>query len=225
MRGAFEDEEFEPVRSGRDTELTLGPVMVLGLVVGLLLLCGLCFGLGYAMGRHGSANPAAASAQPDAGAQTTPDQASSSPSKPSATTQNLQQQHAPADEAQTADSETNPAANPQSDEPQTGSPYSGQPQVRPALPAQFNGAQSGSQVQPAPSQSSGLMVQIAAISHTEDARVLVDALRKRGYAVTARREPADGLIHVQIGPFTSRTQANTMCQKLLSDGYNAVVQQ
>jgi cell division septation protein DedD len=54
--------------------------------------------------------------------------------------------------------------------------------------------------------------------------VLVGALRKRGYAVTARRDPTDGLMHVQIGPFANRNDANTMRQKLLNDGYNAIVQ-
>ena len=52
----------------------------------------------------------------------------------------------------------------------------------------------------------------------------LDALRKRGYAVTARRDPADGLLHVQIGPFANRNDANAMRQKLLNDGYNAIVQ-
>ncbi|MGC9158818.1 MAG: SPOR domain-containing protein [Terracidiphilus sp.] len=69
-----------------------------------------------------------------------------------------------------------------------------------------------------------LMVQIAAVSQTEDARVLVDALRQRGYTVTARRDPADGLIHVRMGPFHSRAAANAMSRKLLDDGYNAIVQ-
>ena len=69
------------------------------------------------------------------------------------------------------------------------------------------------------------MVQIAAVSHPEDADVLMNALRKRGYAVTARREPSDGLIHVRIGPFQSRMIAEQWKQKLLSDGYNAVVQE
>jgi cell division septation protein DedD len=68
------------------------------------------------------------------------------------------------------------------------------------------------------------MVQIAAVSHQEDAEVLVSALRKRGYTVTARRQPSDSLIHVQIGPFTNRNDANAMRLKLLNDGYNAIVQ-
>jgi cell division septation protein DedD len=68
------------------------------------------------------------------------------------------------------------------------------------------------------------MVQIAAVSHQEDADVLVAALRKRGYTVSMSRDPADGLIHVRIGPFASRSDANAARQKLLNDGYNASVQ-
>jgi cell division septation protein DedD len=68
------------------------------------------------------------------------------------------------------------------------------------------------------------MVQIAAVSQQEDADVLMSALRKRGYAVAARREPLDGLIHVRMGPFKTRDEAETWRQKLLSDGYNAIVQ-
>ena len=68
------------------------------------------------------------------------------------------------------------------------------------------------------------MVQVAAISNVDDARVLVDALRKRGFAVTAEREPADNLIHVRIGPFANRSEADAMSKKLLNAGYNAIVQ-
>jgi cell division septation protein DedD len=67
------------------------------------------------------------------------------------------------------------------------------------------------------------MVQIAAVANSEDADVLVNALRRRGYAVIARREPTDNLIHVRIGPFSSREDALRWRQKLLNDGYNAIV--
>jgi cell division septation protein DedD len=68
------------------------------------------------------------------------------------------------------------------------------------------------------------MVQIAAVSNSEDAAVLTGALRKRGYAVTVRRDPADNLVHVRIGPFATVAEANTWKTKLLNDGYNAIVQ-
>ena len=105
-----------------------------------------------------------------------------------------------------------------------------QPQVKPALPAQENSPQpvaghSGNlAVGPAITPAGQPMVQIAAVSQPEDAEVLVNALRKRGYAVSARREAIDHLIHVRIGPFASRDEANLWRQRLLNDGYNAIVQ-
>jgi cell division septation protein DedD len=69
-----------------------------------------------------------------------------------------------------------------------------------------------------------LMVQVATLAHQEDADVLVQALRRRGYAVGANRDPADGMVHVRVGPFASRDVANQWRQKLQNDGYNAVVE-
>ena len=69
MRGVFDEEEREPGKLRRDTELTLGSGMLLGIFFGLVLLCGLCFGLGYSVGHRSSPEPVAA-AQPAAGAQT-----------------------------------------------------------------------------------------------------------------------------------------------------------
>jgi cell division septation protein DedD len=68
------------------------------------------------------------------------------------------------------------------------------------------------------------MVQVAAVRNAEDAGVLTNALRRRGYPVNAQREPADGMIHVRVGPFNTRDEANRWRDKLLGDGYNAMVQ-
>jgi cell division septation protein DedD len=213
MRGYFDEDEPEPEHPLRDTEVTLGAGAVLGLVLGLLLLCGLCFGVGYAAGHHASAPSAAANAPTPAPDQE-PLQGNNSIPKPSA----AQQTAVPPSQA--PDSPPTPATS-------TGTnPTTTQP-VRPALPAAGNTPQAAS---PAPNvhaalpASVQLMVQIAAVANPEDADVLVAALRKRGYSVIATREPADGLIHVRIGPFTSRDEANRWRDKLLGDGYNAVVQ-
>jgi DedD protein len=223
MSGVFDEEEDERARPQRDTELTLSTGMQVLLVVGLLLVCGLCFGLGYAVGHHGS-QPVAAADQPPAAGTGAPLQSSGSLSKPTAKAQ-------PA--APPSVSNTTPQNN---GSPATGSvpqpapaavvpvaaqpvlnPQASQPQVRPALPP-ANYAPSA-----APSASQ-LMVQIAAVSHQEDADVLVGALRKRGYAVSARRDPVDSLIHVRVGPFNDRDEANRWRMKLLNDGYNAMIQ-
>ena len=68
------------------------------------------------------------------------------------------------------------------------------------------------------------MVQIAALSQVQDARALVNALHQRGYNAVSVRESSDGMIHVRVGPFATRAQANETSQKLQGDGYNAEVQ-
>ena len=68
-----------------------------------------------------------------------------------------------------------------------------------------------------------IMVQIAAVSRQEDAEVLAGALRKRGFNPSVHPGTADKFFHVQVGPFTDKTQAETMKQHLLADGYNAIV--
>ena len=67
------------------------------------------------------------------------------------------------------------------------------------------------------------MVQIAAVTRSEDANALASALRQRGYTVAVRSEPQDKLLHVQVGPFATRDAAKAMRAKLMADGYNAIL--
>jgi DedD protein len=231
---------FEPAEERRDREFTLGPTMLVAMVCGLLLLCTLCFVFGFAMGRRSSSDAVATSAT--SAAITSRPQATGAQSKPSAAQSGtLSQESAVADVSTTAATEAVPATTAQSTEnpAQSTAPApqraivpapisSATNSVQPALPMQPQVAAAvpggGARVAPALPQGESIMVQIAAVSHPEDAQVLVGALRKRGYIVASRRDPADGLLHVQVGPFSNRTDANAMRLKLLNDGYNAIVQ-
>lgn len=210
---------YEPVPQSRDRELTLGPFLLTFLGCGLFALCALCFVFGYAVG-HRNAEPAPTA--PQAASPTFSQPASPQP-KPSAAQTDAQAETPiqPSDGTEAA-TDTAATASPSASQP-------ADPAVRTIPISQTAGAQpagASGTVQPAFGlQPSGIMVQIAAVSHPEDADVLVGALRKRGYTVAARHDPADGLIHVQIGPFANRSDAYVMRQKLLNDGYNAVVQQ
>ena len=67
-----------------------------------------------------------------------------------------------------------------------------------------------------------VVVQVAAVSHQEDADLIASTLKRRGYVVTVRNE-ADKLFHVQVGPFATRKDADTMKARLLADGFNAYI--
>jgi DedD protein len=228
----FDEEELEQAAKGRDTELTLGAGMLLALGLGLVLLCVVCFGFGYAVGHHVAPVASVGAAQ---AVTQSPIQPVSSTAKPAARTT---APPAPATDPTSASVSNIAAIQTSKTAPEAGGKKtvalntdgpSSQSQVKPALAGQGASVQSGQSssslhVQPALSQIQGWMVQIAAVSHPEDAEVLVNALKRRGYAVTVRRDVADNLLHVQTGPFTNRNDADGMRQKLLNDGYNAIVQ-
>jgi DedD protein len=73
-----------------------------------------------------------------------------------------------------------------------------------------------------PLSHSALTVQIAALSRQDDAQVLADALRKRGFFASIHNGNEDSLYHVQVGPFERRIALATQ-QRLIAKGYNAVV--
>ena len=230
---------FEPAEEKRDREVTLGPGMMAILAIGLLTLCGVCFLFGYGVGHRSpqtSLIQAISTPPPPAlGASNQP--------KPSATADGFQPAAtAPADNSGAAalnPSATNPAAasalpataatapagTPAASATSATTPAS---VVQTALPANNVAGQpiaSNGVVHPALAPPpTGWMVQIAAVSQTEDASVLVVALRRRGYSVSVRRDPADNLMHVQVGPFTLRADAAAMRQRLLNDGYNAIIE-
>jgi len=193
----FNPDDLRPIPYRPDIEVMLGPWQFGGLFFVLLLLCGFCYTVGYEVGRHGTHN-APATGQPQSAQVSS--LATGSGVKPSAGPQTVYRARSAADSHSPSNGT---AAAPVSDS------------VAPSSPTPMPSAAGHAQA---------LMVQIASVSHQEDANVLVGALRKRGYAVTMRHDPADDLFHVQIGPFTSLNDANAARQKLLNDGYNASIQ-
>jgi DedD protein len=219
----FSREELEPVAANNDAEFTLGIGTVLALGGLLILVCVACFAFGYVVGHRTSAGQITASVLPNSKSTALPAASAVKPGPGGKTSQSTQVQStidgsdvdgATTQPATTAVASVLPSAQAQSN-------VTGDPRVRPALGA---ATEPVLHVQPATAKVQGWMVQIAAVSRAEDADVLVTALRKRGYTVSARRAIGDNLIHVQTGPFVNRNDANAMRQKLLNDGYNAIVE-
>jgi DedD protein len=212
-------------------EITLGTRSLLGIFFGLVLICGIFFGLGYSVGRVGTSHDAAASPadtpglsadshlqKPAAGQETlppatttSPDGGNTGPSEDTATNPSAQNGTNPPvtavveENAGTAPTKTGTA--PAQTPPATLTPAAvTQPVATPGSPAPGT-----------------FMVQVAAVRVQQDADILVSALKKRGFNAVVRNEPQDALLHVQLGPFTSRADAMTTRSRLLAEGYNAVV--
>lgn len=242
MNTIFETEDRE---ERQDSEVTLGTGTLLAIFFGLVVVCGVFFGFGYSMGRHSSEAKAAAAQSATTPAVAEATASTTSRPKPSA----LEALPSPAQE----DSPSSDEAAPRAVVEQSGNAHSatneyparsvGSPSrreespVKPSRPSPRLIAAtspvtapriSSTVAQPTkplaqPGVAVQSMVQIAAVSHPEDAQALVAALKKRGYAVSVRSEAQDKLMHVQVGPFATHADADTMRQKLLSDGYNAII--
>jgi DedD protein len=213
-----------------DREISLGTTTILGIFFALALLCAAVFGFGYSMGRR-SAPPAAtpvetsnsaegSSAKPSPGSLANQ---TSVPTieKPAANT--VQSSTVPLDSQDTQQT-TDPAPSEAAVSPRPS------PRNEPASPRSEPAA--GAATKPVavtpvstapPSPAGSSIVQIAAMSHQEDADVVAADLKRRGYNVAIRRVPQDKLFHVQIGPFANKKEADTMRQRLQTDGYNSAI--
>jgi cell division septation protein DedD len=209
---------------------------------GLVLLCGFCFGLGYSMGHRGPQGLSAAAVLPGGApaavhAETTPPQPAfisqsdaqaethtSDPSQPSTPAPAIQASPVAVPQILPATQSPPTPATQSPQHPAAQTIEAAQPTAKPAG-APGKKSPKGAAEDGAPAAAAGpIMVQIAAIAQQEDAEVLVGALRKRGYEVVSSRAPGDGLVHVRVGPFATKDEAETWRQKLLNDGYNAIVQ-
>jgi len=99
-----------------------------------------------------------------------------------------------------------------------------------AVPAEANAAakapaKTDTSTAVAPATNGAFVVQIAAVTREEDAAALAGALRKKNYSVFVVNNPAvhDKFYHVQVGPFPTLQDAESMKAKLTGEGYNPIV--
>ncbi len=242
MRSLLEEEDVD-----RSSEVTLSTASLLGIFFGLVLVCGVFFGFGYSMGRGtGAITQVIRSAAPSVPSVTEPEETATAENTPPPPTAPAEQTPAPVAQTPAPAAQMNDVPAPekttqppavasagQDEDAASVAPKDETPRRQAPAPRKKPSAALSAVEQPGAvatdmsviAASGQPMVQIAAVARREDADVLVSALRQRGYGVVVRNEPQDKLLHVQVGPFANRTQATAIKQKLLSDGYNAIVKQ
>jgi DedD protein len=195
--------------TSQDTEITLGTGKMLALFFGLVALCAIFFGIGFSLGRS-----SVRIAPPDVTSSAITTSGGARPSAVKTTP--------PADmtfyKAVQGKDETSqaPAKDKDKDKPATEAsvPDSSSPAPAPAATPADPAA--------APPLNA-YFVQVAAVSKTEDADALVDALKKKQYPAFSTSAPTDKLIHVQVGPYAEIKDAESMRTKLVGDGYNPIL--
>lgn len=227
------DDDQDDLRE-RDRELTLSTGAILAIFLGLVLLCAVFFGFGYNLGRKSTAVPnappaaAANDAEPAGTGSSSFDNFKPSPSSPSAPSSTTTVSTTAPRPAATTNAATSSAETGRTPVPVRTTPAPAATTTRPVAPPSENPSTPTRASQaPAPATTPGgaFVVQIAAISgtHKDDADLLVNALHSKGYQVSERTEAQDKLIHIQVGPFATKADAEAMRERLIVDGYNAIV--
>jgi DedD protein len=227
-----------------ERDITIGPGKLLGLFFMLVMICGVFFAIGYSLGKTSAHEQALNDKTPLNASLSQPIVGDSSVPKPSAASQSKSESGASAADPNgdgpsspdltffnavkrddrnsgtetRANSPTTPAkveasvagANKEVASAGTASAEPSSAAKSPAVPASANGA---------------FVVQIAAVTREEDAAALAGALRKKNYSVFVVNNPAvhDKFYHVQVGPFTTLQDAETIKAKLTGEGYNPIV--
>lgn len=211
--------------SNQDTEFTLTPGKILFIFFGFTAVCGAFFGIGYSMGRNSTPLSVNLSNNPPALPSTTTTADKPQPGVPSAVVQSpCQGDNCP---ATAAEATGNTAATATAANAAPAAPAAiadNQPETAKANQADTPPATAANKAPESISaKQTGFMVQVAAVTRQEDAEVLVNALRKKSYPVFIANLPSDKLLHVQVGPFTEKTEAEAMRSRLSDDGYNAIL--
>lgn len=218
------ENEFKVVNQGDDKEVTLGPMVLTAIGIGIFALCCVCFLVGYVVGRHsGAPKPAGPTASATTGHSAAEILAQAQPTRPAADVtapaRRSQSEETPPRLTRAASASDDPPDS--SEVPEKAAPVSQHSNPQPVATPQ---SAVHSALPQSTAQVASWLVQVAAVENSTDADVLVSALRRRGYSVSARHAPGDNLLHVQVGPFASRSDADAMRQRLLNDGYNAMIE-
>jgi DedD protein len=207
-----------------DREISLGATTILGIFFALALLCAIFFGFGYSQGRRSVPSVAAS---PES--TLTPETNASKPSG-SVATQSPAPDKQSATPSDTAVVPLTQSSNATQNDQQISSPAPVKTDAVEPTPTPSKPAASAAPKQQAPiptavaaSSPGSSVVQVAAMSHQEDADIVALDLKRRGYPVAVRRVPQDKLFHVQIGPFATKKESDAMRQRLQADGYNNAI--
>src|SRR5271163_1832155 len=210
---------------------------LVGLFLGVVLLCGVFFTLGYVMGRtqYGGAvhaadgfnsNVPSASVSPKAKAAPA---AKNSPAPPDnggwdfydnkkSASDHLEPAPAPATSAPSTAAKKSPASLPAAATKSNNAPPPAATRTvaapTPKQPARF---------QPPALSKNSIIVQVAAVKLQRDALEMADAIQQKKFPAFVATSPADALYHVQVGPYPDMPSAENAKRALEQLGFKPII--
>src|SRR5277367_4641323 len=195
---------------------------LVGLFLGVVLLCGVFFTLGYVMGRtqfSGAVHAAPAETQskyPPSGA------ISSKPTKEPPVSTNTKPVNCWADcDSKTADRPDVMAPS----KPVASAPVKADKTSNTAAPASAKpaSAKEPPRFQPPVLAKNSIVLQVAATKQQRDALDMADMLQKKKFPSFVANSPADAFYHVQVGPYPDLASAETAKHALEQLGFKSII--
>lgn len=185
---------------------------LLGVFLGIVVLCGVFFTLGYVMGRtqYDTSVRAATSSQPKPAGDLVP-ATSAKPGTPVPSASDWNFYRAGEAKSAPAPLKPEPAAKP--------SAVSSASSKRAPKPASSGKA---SRLKPPLIPRGAVVLQVAALTRENDALALADALQQKEYPAFVLGPANDNLYRVQVGPYADSGSADKARRSLERDGFKAI---
>ncbi len=215
---------------------------LVGLFLGVVLLCAVFFTLGYVMGRtqfggpvhaassleRGAPLPLAPAAKPKDNGQGAQNPAAPAPGEWDFYTKKDETHLAPAP----GDASPAPVAGPlavSSPLAPSKAPAAGSAPAAPSKPASANAKPSApaaitpARFAPPKSMKGGIVLQIAALRRESDALAMADILQRKKFPSFVVAPVSDSFYRVQVGPYASERAAQSAQSALERDGFKALI--
>ena len=208
-------------RRGSRGDRVLESRHLIGLFVGVVLLCSVFFSLGYVRGKSRYAGSVQAAYAPARAAVPATDRERSEPK---------QDTLAPAGEWDFYANQNNnklekPVSPPQGPAPETSSLAANRPPEAPVLePVRApHPASRPPLLTRSKAAGNNIVLQIAAVTHQSDARAMAQALQRKRFPSFVVAPSGDGLYRVQVGPYADEHAAENAKNALDRAGFKAIL--
>lgn len=193
------------------------------LFLGIVLLCGVFFTLGYVIGHNQYDGAVHAAEVPEASAPVI-----HKPSKPPAADSATATTPGPANSewdfySKNASNHLEPTEKPTSATAPTPAPASKETSAPPAAPESARAIPVSARFQPPRMLKGSVVLQVAAVTHQSDAVAMADALQRKKFSAFVLAPSGDNFYRVQVGPYRDERSAESAKNSLERAGFKSII--
>jgi DedD protein len=195
---------------------------LVGIFLGVVLLCGVFFTLGYVMGRTQYGGAVRADSAPPLAMPSKPTPVKAKETPPPAAPPNTEWDFYAKKDSTHVEPAPKEAAPAPSAIPAVATKSQGAPPAATTKPVAAL-AKAPTRYQPPKLPKGSLVLQVAALKREGDALKMADEIQQKRYPAFVIMMPSDGLYHVQVGPYSDEKSAESAKRTLEQTGFKSIL--